>query len=68
MHAFTEHLSSLNSLTSDRVIVADGENGWEVRLFAERGFKGGYHVLADDLTEDEADAYVARLLGVVTVH
>lgn len=68
MTSFQQRLSTFNHITKDRVIVADGEGGWEIRLFADCGFMGRYHVLADNLTEDEADAYVGRLLEVVTVH
>jgi hypothetical protein len=68
MQTFQQKLSDLNGIAKDRVIVADGEHGWEVRLFADRGFSGNYHTLADGMTEDQADAYVQRLLDVVTVH
>ena len=58
-------------MLKDLLIVADGENGWEVHLYHNPGFEGAHIVLASDLTEDDADAFVERLIATeqsVTVH
>lgn len=61
-----DKLSILNHIAADRVTVANGGGGLEVRLFDRCGFGGGYHVIAGNLSDDEADAYVGRLLNVVS--
>ena len=45
------------------VIVADGDTGWEVQLYAHPGWAGDYIVLADGLSEEDADTFAKEYIA-----
>jgi hypothetical protein len=45
-----------------RLCVVDGDGGWEVHRYDRPGYLGAYTVLADGMSEDEADEFVRRVI------
>lgn len=47
-------------MLKNRIVVADGKDGWDVRLYDLPHARGSYTTLASGLGEEDADNFVAE--------